>query len=168
MYDDQYFLELAHQQALKAFQKDEVPIGAVLVNSAGQVIARAYNKVETEQSQIAHAEILVLKKAAGKTKNWRLGGCSLYVTLQPCMMCLGAIYLSRVSRIVYAAQSPKYGMPHEQSLGIYQNLHIVVQCIQYEPSQELLKRFFKNKRKSNAVQKNRFIKNKTGARAAKS
>lgn len=147
-------MEVAYRQALKAFERDEVPIGAVLIDSKGQIIAQAYNQMEKKNSQLAHAELQVLAKSTKKMKNWRLSGTTLYVSVQPCLMCLGALYLSRVSRVVYGVRSLKFGasfnvatLNTEQSaLGIYKNLHTKVQCLNYAKSKELLRLFFKRKR----------------------
>ncbi len=145
---DLFFMKAAYRQAVKAYNIDEVPIGAVLVNGQGEIIARAYNQMEKKQSQLAHAEMLVLAKSAKKMKNWRLSGTTLYVSVQPCLMCLGALYLSRVSRVVYGVPSPKFGfdMNNQCEVGIYKNLDTKVECLPYEKSKELLQIFFKKKR----------------------
>lgn len=154
MKDHNFFMEFAYQQALKAYKNDEVPIGAILVDQEGNVVARGYNQVEKHTTQIDHAEILVLKKASKKIGDWRLEGMTLYVTVQPCMMCLGALYLSRVSKIVYGVVSPKYGFEVDikKISGIYQNLHTVIQHINYIPSQKLLQKFFEKKRRSHEIE----------------
>lgn len=141
-------MKAAYRQAVKAYNIDEVPIGAVLVNGQGEIIARAYNQMEKKQSQLAHAEMLVLAKSAKKMKNWRLSGTTLYVSVQPCLMCLGALYLSRVSRVVYGVPSSKFGfdMNNQCEAGIYKNLDTKVECLPYEKSKELLQIFFKKKR----------------------
>lgn len=148
--NDMYFMELAYEQALKSFRINEVPIGAVLVDNAGEIIARSYNQIEKKNSQLAHAEILVLAKAAKKMNNWRLSRATLYVTLQPCLMCLGALYLSRVSRVVYGATSLKFGVSLDQVVltGIYRNLDTKVECLNYKKSQDILKLFFQRRRSS--------------------
>ncbi|MBI2344967.1 nucleoside deaminase [Candidatus Dependentiae bacterium] len=152
-----FFMELAYQQALKAYQKDEVPIGAVLVDKDGNVIARGYNQVEKKITQVEHAEILALKKAAQKIGDWRLDGMTLYVTVQPCMMCLGAIYLSRISKVVYGVISPKYGFDIDvkKISGIYQNLHMKIEYIHYIQSEKLLQKFFEKKRRSHEIKQSR-------------
>lgn len=147
--DDSFFMSLAYRQAKKAFSIDEVPIGAVLVDKHGRVIAQAYNQMEKKHTQLAHAEMQTLAKAGKKMKNWRLSGATLYVTVQPCLMCLGALYLSRVSRVVYGVQSPKFGaslnMTH-QDLGIYKNLDMKIEYAASSKSKELLQVFFRKKR----------------------
>lgn len=157
MKDHKFFMKIAYRQALNAYQNHEVPIGAILVDKEGNVVARGYNQVEKHGTQVDHAEILVLKKAARKIDDWRLDGMTLYVTLQPCMMCLGAIYLSRISKVVYGVVSPKYGFEIDikKISGIYQNLHTTIQNINYIPSQELLQKFFEKKRRKYEVEQSR-------------
>ena len=98
----------AYKQAKKAFALDEVPVGAVIV-SDGKIIARAYNKKEISNDPLGHCEIIAIKKACKKLKRWRLSGCDLYVTLEPCMMCLGAIIHSRIDNVYYGAVDPRFG-----------------------------------------------------------
>ncbi|ANC75358.1 tRNA-specific adenosine deaminase [Fictibacillus phosphorivorans] len=105
---DEYYMELALQEAQKAADIGEVPIGAILVIE-DEIIARAHNLRETEQRAIAHAELLAIDQACREKEAWRLEGATLYVTLEPCAMCSGAIVLSRVSRVVYGAADPKGG-----------------------------------------------------------
>lgn len=154
MKDDQFFMDQAYVQAVKAYAINEVPIGAVLVDDAGTIVARGYNQVEKKSTQLAHAEMLALSRGAKKIKNWRLGSMTLYVTVQPCMMCLGALYLSRVKRIVYGVESPKYGASSTETCasGIYQNLHTTTHCIHYEPAKSLLQLFFQKKRSKHEAQ----------------
>ena len=104
---DRFMME-AIKQAKKAWDIDEVPIGCVIVKN-GKVIARAYNRRESTQQSIAHAEILAIQKACKKLNSWRLDGCDLYVTLEPCPMCAGAIVNSRIRRVVYGAKDEKAG-----------------------------------------------------------
>lgn len=107
-YNDHYFMVKALEQATKAEEIGEVPIGAVIVKD-NEVIASAYNLRESEQRSVAHAELLAIDEACKVTGSWRLTGCTLYVTLEPCAMCSGAIVLSRVERVVYGASDPKGG-----------------------------------------------------------
>ena len=106
--NDEYFMRLAMEEAQKAEAIGEVPIGAVVVKH-DQVIASAYNLRESEQRSIAHAELLAIDKACQKVGSWRLTDCTLYVTLEPCAMCSGAIVLSRIERVVFGAPDPKGG-----------------------------------------------------------
>lgn len=108
MYNDEYFMRLAIHEAKKAEKINEVPIGAIIVLD-NEVIASAHNLRETEQRSIAHAELLAIDLACKKLGSWRLEEASLYVTLEPCAMCAGAIVLSRVKRVVYGAKDPKGG-----------------------------------------------------------
>ncbi|PGZ95255.1 tRNA-specific adenosine deaminase [Bacillus pseudomycoides] len=108
MEEDIYFMKLAIEEAKKAEEIQEVPIGAVVVVD-GEIVSRAHNLRETEQRSIAHAELLAIDDACKKLGTWRLENATLYVTLEPCPMCAGAIVLSRVKRVVYGASDPKGG-----------------------------------------------------------
>lgn len=165
MKQDTYFMEQAYKQALKAFDQDEVPIGAVLVDSKGVVLARGYNKVEQKNTQLAHAELGVIQKANKKVEDFRLQGSTLYVTVQPCMMCFGALYLSRVSRVVYGAESLKFGMSLDKAIesGIYKNLSMKLEYVEYKKAREILQLFFKKKRSVKHAQKSGVRKNKKGS-----
>ena len=103
------FMRLALQQAQIAFEQAEVPVGAIIVH-AGQVIGEGYNQREMLQDPTAHAEIVALRDAAARLANYRLPGCTLYVTLEPCVMCAGAIMHSRIARVVFGARDPKTGV----------------------------------------------------------
>ena len=108
MRDDAFYMSLAYNQAIDAWRQDEVPIGAVIVRE-GEVIASAHNTVETSHDPTAHAEMLALTQAAAALGNWRLEGCTLYVTKEPCPMCAGATLMSRLQRVCYAVPDPKMG-----------------------------------------------------------
>jgi tRNA(adenine34) deaminase len=105
---DEYFMRLALREAERALDHDDVPIGAVVVHD-GEVIASARNERELRGDPTAHAEILALREASARLESWRLLDTVLYVTLEPCAMCAGAIVLGRVPRVVYAADDPKAG-----------------------------------------------------------
>lgn len=105
---DHYYMGLAIEEAQKAAAKGEVPIGAVIVHE-GQVIARAHNLRETTQNAVTHAELLAIQEACQKLDSWRLENTKLYVTLEPCPMCAGAILQSRIPRIIYGARDAKAG-----------------------------------------------------------
>ena len=105
---DEYFMQLALREAEKAFDQKEIPIGCVIVKD-DVVIGKGYNQVESMKDATAHAEIIAIGTAANKLQNWRLDGCTLYVTLEPCPMCAGAILNSRVSRIVYGSPDTRFG-----------------------------------------------------------
>ncbi len=102
------FMKAALKEAQKAKEKGEVPIGAVIVKE-GQIISRGHNQRETTKDPLAHAELIAIRKAAKKIGDWRLLDCSMYVTLEPCPMCAGAIILSRVETLVVGAMDPKGG-----------------------------------------------------------
>lgn len=105
---DEDFMREAIKEAKKAEERNEVPIGAVIVME-GKIVARAYNLRENEQNAIAHAELLAIDRACKDIGSWRLEESTLYVTLEPCPMCAGAIILARVKRVVYGAADPKGG-----------------------------------------------------------
>jgi tRNA(adenine34) deaminase len=105
---DEHFMRLALREAERALEHDDVPIGAVIVHD-GEVIAAARNERELRGDPTAHAEVLALREAAARRGTWRLLDTALYVTLEPCAMCAGAIVLGRVPRVVYAADDPKAG-----------------------------------------------------------
>jgi tRNA(adenine34) deaminase len=105
---DHYLMRLALREAERALEHDDVPIGAVLV-ADGEVLAAAHNERELRQDPTAHAEIIALREAARALGSWRILDAALYVTLEPCAMCAGAIVLARVARVVYGASDPKAG-----------------------------------------------------------
>jgi tRNA(adenine34) deaminase len=105
---DEIFMKAALAEAIKASRKDEVPVGAVVV-SAGRIIARGRNRMIGATDPTAHAEVVAIRRAARRTGNYRLAGCDLYVTIEPCAMCLGAAIQARIRRIVYGAPDPKAG-----------------------------------------------------------
>lgn len=142
-------LKLAHRQALLAAKRDEVPVGAVIVSADGKVLARAYNLREHQHNPVAHAEVLAIQKAARKLKSWRLLDCTLYVTLEPCPMCLAACQQARLTRVVFGATDPKGG-----ALSLGYRLHedqrtnhrFKVEHLPHEASSQVLKDFFRVKR----------------------
>jgi tRNA(adenine34) deaminase len=103
-----HFMKLAIEQARIAGENGDVPIGAVIVHN-GQIVGKAYNQREQLQDPTAHAEIIALTQAAAALEKWRLNGCTMYVTLEPCPMCAGALVLSRMDRLVYGCDDPKTG-----------------------------------------------------------
>jgi tRNA(adenine34) deaminase len=105
---DEVFMQMALRQAQKAFDAEEVPVGAV-IEIGGEIIGAAHNQRETIQDPTAHAEILAITQAASILQSWRLEGATLYVTLEPCSMCAGAIVLARIDRVVFGAKDPKAG-----------------------------------------------------------
>ncbi len=107
--DDIKFMNLAINEAKKAGQKDEVPVGAVLVSGSGDILSQSHNQVITFADPTAHAEISALRNAATKVSNYRLLNTTLYVTIEPCVMCMGAIVHARVARVVFGANDLKWG-----------------------------------------------------------
>jgi len=105
---DLRFMRRALEEAQRAAEKGEVPVGAVVVRGE-EILAYAHNERETTQDPTAHAELLALRRAAARAGSWRLTGCTLYTTLEPCLMCAGALHAARISRLVYAAPDPKAG-----------------------------------------------------------
>ena len=105
---DEFYMREALKQARRALLKAETPIGAVIVKD-GSILARGYNLRESKQDATLHAELIAIRKACKKVGSWRLTGCQLYVTLEPCAMCAGAIVLSRLDRVVFGAYDPKAG-----------------------------------------------------------
>lgn len=108
MTEDERYMKEAIKQAKKAYALDEVPIGCVIVLD-NKIIARGYNRRNTDKNALAHAEISAIKKASKKTGDWRLEDCTMYVTLEPCQMCAGAIVQSRMKKVVIGAMNPKAG-----------------------------------------------------------
>lgn len=148
--DDTVFMEEALALARKAAELGEVPVGAVVVRD-GQVIGRGFNRRETWGDPTAHAEMLAIREAARAVGGWRLTGCTLYVTLEPCAMCAGAIVLARLDRVVYGAVDPKAG-----AVGSLMNLvqderlnhrAEVIAGIEAESCGELLRDFFRSRRR---------------------
>ena len=105
----EHFMQLALKEALLAGEMEEVPVGAVLVDASGRVLAAAHNETIARSDPTAHAEILAMRHAAQRIGNYRLLATSIYVTVEPCVMCMGAIIHARVGRVVYGAPDPKWG-----------------------------------------------------------
>src|SRR3989339_483168 len=142
------YMKVALKQAEKAALQNEVPVGAVVVYQ-DKIIARAYNKREQNQEVHAHAEFLAMMKAAKKIGSWRLEDCDVYVTMEPCQMCAGAMIQSRIKNLYYGAKDPKAGAVGSvlNLMEIPFNHQInVVSGMMAEESQELLKSFFKKLR----------------------
>lgn len=147
--EDTFFMRLALEEALRAFEEGEVPVGAVLVRD-GELLKKAHNLRESLNDPSAHAEILVLRAAAEVTGSWRLGGATLFVTKEPCIMCSGAIINSRIKRLVYGCRDQKaggfdslYTILSDERL----NHHVEVSSgVLAEECASLLKRFFQERR----------------------
>ena len=147
---DQKFMQIALKEAKKAYEKDEVPVGAIIVKD-GKVISKAHNQKEEKTDTTKHAEILAIQKASKKLRAWRLEDCTMYVTLEPCTMCIGAAINARIKRLVYGASDEKTGacgsvlnIPEE-----YKFNHIVEieRNVEEEKCKEILQTFFKELRK---------------------
>jgi len=146
-----YFMAAAYREALKAFDEGEVPVGAVIERD-GAVIGRGYNRIEGLGDATAHAEIIAITAASEYVGDWRLNGCTLYVTLEPCLMCLGAIMQSRISAVTYGAADPRLGAIdtfryREIAETSYNVFPQITSGIMEAESRELLKAFFKRLRK---------------------
>ncbi len=145
----EYFMQLALAEAEAAFAEDEVPIGAIIVRN-DRVIAAAHNQREQLRDPTAHAEMIAITQAAQQMESWRLEDCTLYVTLEPCPMCAGAILQARIPTVVYGAPDPKAGAVHT----LYQLLADprlnhrpqTVSGVLLEPCGQILTRFFQAKR----------------------
>lgn len=149
MQADEYFMDLALAEAQQAFDIGEVPIGCVIVH-AGQIIASAHNRRETGYDATAHAEIIAIRQACQDLQRWRLTGCTLYVTIEPCPMCAGALVMSRIDRLVYGSADAKAGavdtlfnIPRHPTLN--HNLEICAGVRSAECS-EIMKQFFRLRR----------------------
>lgn len=145
----EFFMQKALRQASIALKYNEVPIGAVIIDAQGKVLGRAYNKIETLHSQTAHAEMLAIQRACKKIGDWRLNGCWIYVTLEPCLMCLGLIQISRIEGVIFGAQSHLFGsrLYADGRLPSYAKHLTVEGGVGETESIALLKAFFKNLRK---------------------
>ncbi len=148
--DPEFWMKKALLLAKKAADRDEVPVGAILVDSEGQLIAEGYNLKETLTTPIGHAEILCLHRAAKSNKAWRMIGASLYVTLEPCVMCTGALLQARVKSVYFGTRDPKggamgslYNIANDKRL----NHQIeVFEGILKDECSDILKKFFQKKR----------------------
>ncbi|UTB81499.1 tRNA adenosine(34) deaminase TadA [Staphylococcus carnosus] len=157
MATDENYMKLTLEEAKKAERIGEVPIGAIVVKE-GEVIARAHNLRETVQQPTAHAEHIAIEKAAEAVGSWRLEDCTLYVTLEPCVMCSGAIVMSRIPRVVYGASDPKGGcsgslMDLLQEPRFNHRAEVVSGVLENECG-AILKSFFKQLREKKKAAKN--------------
>lgn len=151
MQDDDHGMRLALREAEYAYALGEVPIGAVILSDAGELIASGYNLRETRHDATAHAELIAIQRACQELGRWRLTGMTLYVTIEPCPMCAGAIVMSRISRVVYGSTDTK--------AGACESLFNITNCpaLNHQPEMragvladecsEIIKRFFRERRK---------------------
>lgn len=143
-------MERALMQAKTAFRHGEVPVGAVVVKD-GKVISRGYNRRESDRDPTAHAELIAMRRAAKKLNSWRLTGCTLYVTLEPCPMCSGVIINSRIDRVVFGAYDAKAGccttLYHLCNDERFNHRAEILGGVNEDECGEILSRFFKEKRR---------------------
>lgn len=141
---DEKYMKEAFKEALKAYKKGDVPVGAIIVKD-NKIVAKSYNKKEKNKNAIKHAEIDVIDKACKKLKTWRLEQCILYTTLEPCLMCTGAIIQSRIKKIYYSTSNHNFGETNQ--IKKYNKQIEINKGILEQETSELLKKFFKEKRK---------------------
>ena len=151
--EHEFYMNLAYQEAVKAYDEGEVPIGAVIVKEE-TIIGRGYNHIEALNDATAHAEIIAISAATSALSTWRLNNCTLYVTLEPCLMCLGAILQSRISTVVYGAKDNRFGALEtysykENAEKAYSRFPTVIGNIMEEECSTLLQSFFQKIRKKN-------------------
>lgn len=150
--EDLYFMEEAFKEALKAFKEDEVPVGAVIVSPKGEIIGRGRNQILKQNDPTAHAEILAIREACQRIGNFRLLGCKMYVTLEPCPMCAYALVLARIEELIFATRDEKtgaclslYQIPNDRRL----NHKITIkEGLLRDKAGTLLKEFFRLKRET--------------------
>ena len=149
----EFFMDLALKEAAKAFKKSEIPVGAV-VAKGDCLLSQAHNTREKNQSPLDHAELLAIKKASKKLNSWRLEGCQIYVSLEPCLMCIGAILQARFSDLFYSCSDPKagfssfYKLTQKKNWTHKINIYSGIRC---RESSLLLKFFFKQLREEKKV-----------------
>ncbi len=155
--DDHRFMRMAIEQAQIAEENGDVPIGAIIVHE-GTIVAKAYNQRQQLQDPTAHAEIIALTQAAAALESWRLNGCTMYVTLEPCPMCAGALVLSRMDRLVYGCDDPKagackslYNIVTDERLN--HRLEVITGVME-EQCRKQLQDFFARRRKENKSESN--------------
>lgn len=151
--DHFYFMHSAYQEAVKAFDEGEVPIGAV-IEKDGIIIGKGYNRMENLPDATAHAEIIAISAASSRLSTWRLSGCNIYVTVEPCLMCLGAIMQSRINSIIYGTPEPRtgavdshyYRQEIERTFGYFPS---ITARIMGQECSSLISSFFQQRRKTN-------------------
>ncbi len=160
--DDERFMREAYKQAKKAYALGEVPIGCVIVHD-GKIIGRGYNRRNTDKSTLSHAEIIAIRKASKVIGDWRLEECTLYVTLEPCQMCAGAIVQARIPRVVMACMNPKAGCAGSVlnilDMPAFNHQAKAVRGVLAEECAALLRTFFKELRIRNKAEKEKRLYN---------
>jgi tRNA(adenine34) deaminase len=150
--NDEYYMMLALDEAKKAKNHDEVPVGAIVVDPAGKVIGQGHNCPISENDPTSHAEIKAIRSACRRINNYRLAGTTLYVTIEPCIMCMGAIIHARIQRLVFGAPDPKWGA----AVSLYQmgsdvrlnHQPEIIQGICAKQTRHIIKSFFEEKRRN--------------------
>ncbi len=148
---DCFYMDKALVLAQKAYDAGEVPIGALIVSDSDEIIGTGYNQIETMTSQISHAEISAIILATKYFDDWRLEECTLYVTIEPCTMCYGALQLSRIKRLVFGAASPVFGyhLDKDSFLSVYNNDTLLIKRgVREQACAQIVKKFFEQKRVS--------------------
>ena len=147
--DFESLMKLALAQARLAETADEVPVGAVLVDSSGLLLAAGFNQPASSHDPTAHAEVVVLREAGRRLSNYRLPGTTLVVTVEPCLMCAGALVNARVSRVVYGVREPKWGafqsLLRVESLGLNHRIE-VISGVREQECGDLMRSFFRRRR----------------------
>lgn len=144
LFSDEYFMRIAINEAIQAFEQDEVPVGAIVVAN-NSIIARAHNLTETLNDVTAHAEMQVITAAASSIGSKYLNDCTIFITLEPCTMCAGALFWAQLGKLVFAASDPKRGYSLNADPVLHPKTHVVSGILAKE-SEELLKDFFRKKR----------------------
>lgn len=153
MNDNELFMREALALAKEASRMGEIPVGAIVVNKDGEIIARAYNLREREKNAVAHAEILAIEQACKAIGGWRLNGCALYVTLEPCPMCAGALVNSRIDKVVFGAydmQAGCCGSVVNFNAYPFNHAFVIEGGVLEDECRDVLTEFFNNKRKDTA------------------
>ena len=157
--DKKKYMELALEEANKALKQDEVPIGAIVIDPDGKVIGKGYNRRELDQDATQHAEMIAIREACKNIGLWRLIDCSLFVTLEPCPMCAGAIINSRIKDVYFGAMDPKAGACGSVvdlfSVEKFNHHPHVIRGLFQEKSSQMLKDFFREIRKKQKEAKNK-------------
>jgi len=148
-----FYMEMALAEAKKAYLKDEVPVGAVVITEDGEVVARAHNKSIATNDPTAHAEILAIREAGRKLSNYRLTNCLLICTLEPCIMCMGALIYARIKGLIFGTRDPKAGAVYSKidffnEITWTNHKFWIKEGVLADRCSILLKDFFRNKRKN--------------------
>ena len=155
--DHDFYMKKALVQANVAFRHGEVPIGAVVINKQGDIVARGYNKTERRRCQTAHAELIAIQSTCKKLGTWRLDDYSIYVTLEPCLMCFGLLHLSRIKGVFYGAHSNLFGFSlidykrNHSVISKYSKDMVIKSGLKEQQSIDMLRSFFRKARKGRSM-----------------